>query len=338
MLDDVAELTILHTGQHYDYDMDEIFFEDLHLRPADVKLEIGPCEPIIQISKMMAGLGKALSYRPDIVVVQGDTNTALAGALVGLKMGLPVAHVEAGCRSFNMVMPEEVNRILVDHASTILFAPDRDAFKNLVREGIHGSKVHTSGDTVIDACRRMNAIAHTQEFRERFGVSKNYVLVTVHRAENTDSKQNLQNIATALSEIGEFIEVVLPLHPRTKKSLARYDIELGKGVLQIEPLGYRLFISGLKGAKFVMTDSGGVQKEAGVLNVPCLLLRDETEWVELVRSGKNKLVGTESHRIIQEARILVEDSRTLERMKKKKSGLRSGASNRIMKLLCSSIP
>jgi UDP-N-acetylglucosamine 2-epimerase (non-hydrolysing) len=337
LLDKQTETLIVHTGQHYDYEMDRIFFDELELRNPDYELNVGSGSHMKQISQIMRRLEPILEeHTVDIVIVQGDTNTTLAGALTGAKMNIPVAHVEAGCRSFNRDMPEETNRILADHCSSLLFAPDHYSLDNLIREGINPDFIRLVGDTVIDACERINVIVKYEEFRNYTGLEdKEYVLVTVHRAETTDSKERLEGIATALNEISDFVEVVLPLHPRTNNAMERYNITLDPKILVIKPLGYRLFTSALKDALFVMTDSGGIQKEAGVLNVPCLILRDETEWMELVEIGKNLLVGIKAQQIVEKVRILVGDRDQLDQMRALPSGLKAGASEKILNELLS---
>ncbi|MBI5001009.1 MAG: UDP-N-acetylglucosamine 2-epimerase (non-hydrolyzing) [Euryarchaeota archaeon] len=334
LLDEICKLTVIHTGQHYDFEMDGVFFDELNLRRPDYQLKVGSLGALEQITKITLGVRKTLPSDVQLVIVQGDTNTTLGGALAASKMKIPVAHVEAGCRSFNRAMPEEVNRILVDHISSLLFAPDMDSRKHLLDEGIDRQNIFVVGDTVVDACKRMSMHVSAQDFKREFGIdSERYALATIHRAETTDCLERLRNVAASLNLVSEMIDIVLPLHPRTRKALETHRIRLGKRVHILNPIGYRNFIAALKGATMVFTDSGGVQKEAGILNVPCLILRDETEWMDMVKRGKNIIVGTKPNRVTKIVRTLLEDKTRLERMKKQPSGLKSGASKNIVNIL-----
>lgn len=285
---------VIHTGQHYDNNMSDVFFEDLGIAPPDRHLGVGSGSHGAQTARMLEGVEAALKEeRPDAVLVYGDTNSTLAGALAAAKLVIPVAHVEAGLRSYNRAMPEEINRVLADHVSSFLFAPTAQAVDNLRREGIASDRVFHVGDVMYDVSLAFGAVAKQKSRAiDRLGLeSKGYALATVHRAENTDDPVRLTNIFRALQCVSERMPVVLPLHPRTRRLLgddigaltARSDIRV------VEPVGYLDMFQLEQHANLVLTDSGGVQKEAYFLGVPCITLRNETEWVELVDIGWNTL-------------------------------------------------
>lgn len=284
---------LVHTGQHYDANMSQVFFDELEIPGAAFHLGIGSGPHGEQTGRMLAAIEEVLvRERPECLLVYGDTNSTLAGALAAAKLHVPVAHVEAGLRSFNRRMPEEVNRVVCDHLSSWLFCPTRTAVENLRSEGITKG-VERVGDVMYDG------MLHYRRKSKRailgaIGVEpRRYVMATVHRAENTDDPHRLRAIVAALGEAGTLVgSVVLALHPRTRKMLAREGIELPKSVRVIDPVPYLEMIALLADAKAIMTDSGGVQKEAFFLEVPCLTLRDETEWVETVQCGANRLVGS----------------------------------------------
>lgn len=287
--------TLVHTGQHYDQGLSDVFFAELDLPPPDHHLAIGSCTHGVQTGAMMAAVeGVLLSDAPDVVLVYGDTNSTLAGALAAVKLGIPVAHVEAGLRSGNWRMPEEINRTVTDRVSRLLFAPTRAACDNLAREGSEG-EVHRVGDVMLDVTLRCRQRAAGRPSPlDRLGLAEGgYVLATVHRAENTDDPARLDAVAAALAAVAERVRVVLPLHPRTRSVLAgtRAGAELMRRARVIEPVGF-LDMARLEGsAALIVTDSGGVQKEAFFHRVPCVTLRDETEWVELVEAGWNRLAS-----------------------------------------------
>jgi UDP-N-acetylglucosamine 2-epimerase len=309
---------IVHTGQHYDYLMDKVFFEELKLPNPNYHLGVGSGSHARQTGVMLERIEAVLQKeKPELVVVYGDTNSTLAGALAAAKLNIPVAHVEAGLRSFNRTMPEEINRLLTDHLSTLLFCPTAQAVRNLLREGIKNGKnkiVKKVGDVMYDSILYYSNIAEKKSvILKKLGLltpnsklrTPNYYLATLHRAENTDSLKRLKSILRALNEIGKNIAVVLPLHPRTKKMIKVYfPFSEFKHILFIEPISYLDMIKLEKNAKAILTDSGGVQKEAYWLKVPCFTLRDETEWVETVQSGRNTLVGSRTKEIIEEVKNL----------------------------------
>ena len=292
--------TIVHTGQHYDYGMSGVFFDELGIPEPKINLGIGNCTHGAMTGRMLEQLEIVLqSERPDWVLVYGDTNSTLAGALAAAKLHIPVAHVEAGLRSRNMAMPEEINRILTDRLSNTLFCPTDVAVANLRSEGVTQS-IYQVGDVMYDV-----ALHFADKARQKFALSdwglseKGYVLCTVHRAENTDNLIRLQQIATALLKIAEELPVVFPVHPRTAGLIKpMFEGVSHSGIKLIEPLPFLAMMRLLMSSKTVLTDSGGVQKEAFFHQVPCITLRDETEWVETVESGANQLVGADVSKML----------------------------------------
>jgi UDP-GlcNAc3NAcA epimerase len=283
---------LVHTGQHYDANMSDVFFKELEIPHPDYNLGIGSGPHGEQTGRMLEAIEKILHQeKPDTVLVYGDTNSTLAGALAAAKLHIPVAHVEAGLRSFNRQMPEEINRILTDHVSNLLFAPTITAVNNLTTEGISGKVVTRVGDVMYDAAKfyaaksaQMSRVLGQLQVR-----SKNFVLATIHRAENTDVPDRLKIILQGLTLVARKIPVVLPLHPRTCAMIRKLQLPAPLGVKIIEPVGYLDMIELERNAVVIATDSGGVQKEAYFHRVPCVTLRDETEWTELLASGWNFL-------------------------------------------------
>jgi UDP-GlcNAc3NAcA epimerase len=289
---------IIHTGQHYDHGMSDIFFEELDIPKPAYSLGIGSCSHGKQTGQMLAAIESALEDEsPDWVLVYGDTNSTLAGALAAAKLHLPVAHVEAGLRSFNRAMPEEINRVVTDHLAELLLTPTRGAADQLVKEGIAPEKVQLVGDVMFDAALYYaERAARLRSVSERFGLGpKGFALATLHRAENTDNPARLSAIIDGLCRLAERVPVVMPLHPRTRLALDRCQLlQTAKAQLRIiDPVGYLEMIQLEQSAAVVVTDSGGVQKEAFFFKTPCVTLRDETEWTELVELGYNKLVGSD---------------------------------------------
>ena len=291
------EEKIVHTGQHYDYQMSDVFFEELGIPKPDYFLGVGSKQHGAQTGEMLTGVEEILlKEKPDWVLVYGDTNSTLAGALAAAKLHIPIAHVEAGLRSYNRQMPEEVNRVLTDHISTLMFCPTDQAVKNLSQEGLTQGVVRT-GDVMADALYYHARRAEERSLQRNLRYPKrSYLLATVHRAENTDDPSRLQGIMHAFSQIEG--QIVLPLHPRTKKLLKDHHLTIPKNVDVIEPVGYLEMIFLEKEAEFILTDSGGVQKEAYLWQVPCVTLRDETEWVETVNTGWNTLTGANPEEIV----------------------------------------
>ncbi|WP_049042237.1 non-hydrolyzing UDP-N-acetylglucosamine 2-epimerase [Clostridium sporogenes] len=293
------EEILVHTGQHYDENMSKVFFEELQIPKPDYNLEIGSGNHGEQTGKMLVELEKIyLKEKPDLVLVYGDTNSTLAGALCASKLLIPVAHIEAGLRSFNMNMPEEQNRILTDHISRLLFVPTITAEKNLHTEGINRG-VYNVGDVMFDAVLHFKKLAEQKEsILDKISVkSGEYILTTIHRAENTNDINRLKNIIEALNKSGN--KIVLPLHPRTKKYIENYNLQFSDNIKLIEPVGYLDMITLEMNSQKIVTDSGGVQKEAFFMKKPCITMRDETEWVETVQNGWNVIVGTDGDKILK---------------------------------------
>ncbi len=293
-----VEERIIHTGQHYDENMSKVFFDELRIPPPRENLEVGSGGHGWQTGVMLERLERVLiEWRPDWVLVYGDTNSTLAGALVPAKLHIPVVHVEAGLRSYNRRMPEEINRVLADRLSSLLFCPTDTAVGNLAKEGMT-SGVHQVGDVMYDSVLFNADLAEkSSDVMERMGLEpKSFYLATVHRAENTDDPQRLEGILTAFRRMDT--PIVLPLHPRTRKTLGAGLAEIGGEVRVIDPVPYLDMIVLEKNSRLILTDSGGVQKEAYWFAVPCVTLRDETEWVELVEAGCNRLVGADCEKIL----------------------------------------
>lgn len=316
----VREL-IVHTGQHYDHAMSQVFFDELGIRKPTYNLGIGSLSQGAQTGRMTEQIEAVLlKERPGIVLVYGDTNSTLAGALAAVKLHIPVAHVEAGLRSFNRAMPEEINRVMTDHVSDILFCPTRTAVRNLSKEGFPPSNggrlvnrswslpaaaprplVVNVGDVMYDSVLHNRVLARNKAGAlNRLGLDrKGYHLATIHRAENTDDPKRLISIFRAFASIGKKHPVVIPLHPRTRKLLGGSDT--GRNVKLIDPVPYLEMLALTDNARMVLTDSGGLQKEACFLGVPCVTLRDETEWIETLSGGWNALAGASTAAIIETA-------------------------------------
>lgn len=288
---------LLHTGQHYDDAMSACFFRELQLPQPRYNLGVGSGTHGAQTAAMIKGIEEViLSEHYDGVLVYGDTNSTLAGAIAASKQKMPVYHVEAGLRSFDRAMPEEVNRVLTDHASTLLFAPTKTAVQNLKNEGFKNSQVVFSGDVMLDNMKHYSTCA---DWRWKDG--KNYMLATVHRDFNTDNPERLKSILAALCDLGEKYrcDIVFPVHPRTRQRIAAMkDIVLSEQVCMVEPLSYFETIGALKKAMIVLTDSGGLQKEAYFTKAPCVVLRPETEWVEIVNAGAAILADADHDKIM----------------------------------------
>ncbi|WOX58352.1 non-hydrolyzing UDP-N-acetylglucosamine 2-epimerase [Methanoculleus receptaculi] len=304
---------ILHTGQHYSYSMDRIFFEQLRLPDARYNLNVGSGLQGEQTGKMLGQIERVLiDEKPHAVLVQGDTNTVLAGALAAVKLHIPVGHVEAGLRSNDRRMPEEINRITADHVSDYLFAPTGESQRNLRNEGISKEKIFVCGNTVVDALFQNLSISEEAiDPLKELGVrSGGYFLVTAHRQENVDDPGKLSDILEGLERVAtEYaMPVIYPMHPRTKKMMEQFRLQAGP-VRCIEPLDYLSFLQMEKHAGLILTDSGGVQEEACILRVPCATLRENTERPETVAAGANILVGTDPGTIMEGVRIMMERER-----------------------------
>lgn len=301
---------ILHSGQHYSYNMDVMFFEQLELPTPKYNLKVGSGSHAEQTGNMLIGIEKVLrKEKPDIVLVEGDTNTALAGALAAVKLGIKVGHVEAGLRSYDRQMPEEINRILVDHCSDLLFAPTEKARQILLGEGVPAEKVFVTGNTIVDAIYKNLQLIEKKS--NCLDVKKGeYFLVTVHRQENVDNEQRFKNILKGLEMVAEKYDlpVIYPVHPRAKKQMKVFGIKT-KGLIIIEPLDYLNFLKLERDAKLILTDSGGVQEEACILRVPCVTLRYNTERPETLEVGANVLAGTNPHEIVKKVDLMLRKDR-----------------------------
>jgi UDP-N-acetylglucosamine 2-epimerase len=304
------EEVLVHTGQHYDYELSGVFFDGLELPAPDVHLEVGSGPHGWQTARMLEGIEQVIrEQRPRWLLVYGDTNSTLAGALAAAKLHVPVAHVEAGLRSFNRQMPEEINRVVADHVSDLLFCPSEPAVRNLAAEGITRG-VHVVGDVMQDVLNWARTRAETKRSAtlEKYGVEPGkYLLVTVHRSENTDNPDRLSAIVGTLNRLQE--PLLFPIHPRSRKMLAAGNHELMPHVRVIDPVGYLEIVLLSASARMILTDSGGLQKEAYWLGVPCVTLREETEWIETAQTGWNMVVGADEQRILRAVKDFAPPSR-----------------------------
>jgi UDP-N-acetylglucosamine 2-epimerase (non-hydrolysing) len=325
---------ILHTGQHYSYRMDRLFFEELNLPEPRYNLDVGSGTHAEETAKMLTGVEKVLvKEKPDVVLVEGDTNSVLAGALAAVKLGVKVGHVEAGLRSYDQRMPEETNRVLTDHMSDFLFAPTDDARQNLLKEGIPESKISVTGNTIVDATIQNSGLLTNSS--DNVNVEGNdYFLVTAHRQENVDDKERFHGILGGLKLVSEEfgVPLIYPIHPRAQKKLVEFALN-PEGVTLMEPVGYLHFLKLESNAKLILTDSGGIQEEACILGVPCVTLRDNTERPETLDVGSNVLAGTRPKQIVKMTRLM------LGKNKRWKNPFGDGnAGKRIVEKLCNSEP
>lgn len=295
------EEIIIHTGQHYDYNMSDVFFKQLNLPEADYNLGAGSGTHGEQTAKMLAELEKLMSsLKPDLIIVYGDTNSTVAGSLAAAKLHIPIAHIESGLRSFNKKMPEEINRIITDHLSDYLFCPTDTAVINLSNEGIRKG-VHQTGDIMYDTVTffKPHALQHSTILKDLALAEQDYYLATIHRAENTDDPVRLKSIFTAFRQLKK--NIVIPLHPRTKNKIKEFNLSSlvsSPNIKLADPLNYFDMIALAANANIILTDSGGLQKEAYMLRTPCITLRDETEWLETVEAGWNHLTGADTNAIV----------------------------------------
>jgi len=287
---------IINTGQHYDYELAQSFFENLNISDADYNLEVGSGSHAEQTAKGLLAMEKIIiEHKPDCILVVGDANSTLTGALVAAKMNIPVAHIEAGLRSYNWEMAEEKNRILVDHCSTFLFAPTENAKNILLREGISEEKIFITGDVTVDIIRNNIEKAKESEIIKNLKITGDFILLTLHRPETTDYKEEMEKIFSTLSH---HENIVFPIHPRTKKKLKEYKLEHYLEKMKvIDPLSYFDFLNLMLNCKLVITDSGGIQKEAFLVNKPCVTLRPQTEWIETAELGANIVTGSDPKKI-----------------------------------------
>ena len=308
---------ILHTGQHYSYEMDQVFFEQLQLPEARYNLDVGSGNHGEQTGKILAGIEKVLLQEmPDAVLVQGDTNTVLAGALAASKLHINVGHVEAGLRSYDRRMPEETNRVLTDHCSDYLFAPTQKAKKILLGEGIPSDMIYVTGNTIVDAVQQnMEIAAKSTSILDDLDIEPGeYFLATAHRQENVDDQIKLTGLLKGLENLSEEFDmpVIYPVHPRSLKRIREFGISTNGTITLIDPVDFLSFLQLEKNASLILTDSGGVQEESCILGVPCVTLRSNTERPETIEVGANVLSGTEPERIVECARNMIERERTWE--------------------------
>lgn len=306
---------LINTGQHYSWSMAEQFIHELGLPSPDVNLEVGSGSHAVQTAEVMKRLEPVLEdRRPDIVLVVGDVNSTLAAALTAVKMAIPVAHVEAGLRSFDRSMPEEINRILTDAISDLLFVTEESGMDNLVKEGVPREKIHLVGNVMIDALQAFRPQWASSDILGRLGIpsSTPYAVLTLHRPSNVDDPATLKGLTDALCDLSHHLPIVFPVHPRVKAQLERHDSifssepvsgngALGRRIVCLEPLGYFDFIALVSRARLMLTDSGGIQEETTILGVPCLTLRENTERPVTVTHGTNRIIGIDPSRIMDEA-------------------------------------
>ena len=331
------EHILLHTGQHYDDAMSKVFFKDLGLPQPDIYLGIGSGSHAIQTAKAMTEFDTVMNERkPDVVVVVGDVNSTLACSLVAAKLGVPVAHVEAGLRSFDRSMPEEINRILTDALSEFLFTTEPSANQNLEREGIQKENIHFVGNVMIDTLLHCINKAQESSIMDTLNlVAGEFALLTLHRPSNVDIKETFEEIISALEEIQKQLQIVFPMHPRTRARISEFGMvekfERMTNFVVIEPLGYLDFLNLESNCKFVLTDSGGLQEETTVLGIPCLTLRENTERPVTITEGTNTLVGADSEKIIEESMKILSGKDKSGRIPKFWDGK---AAERIVEIIC----
>jgi UDP-N-acetylglucosamine 2-epimerase (non-hydrolysing) len=301
--------SIIHTGQHYDDAMSRVFFQQLGIPAPDVNLEVGQGSHALQTAEIMTRFEPVvLERRPDLVLVYGDVNSTVAAALVCSKLGVRVGHVEAGLRSFDRTMPEEINRLLTDQIADLLFTPSPDGDRNLCREGVAPGKIHLVGNVMIDTLVRFLPSANGKPILERLGLSdKRYILVTLHRPSNVDEPEHLRSLIAALDDLARDSAVIFPVHPRTRRTIEGFGgMEVREGFHFIEPIGYLEFLGLQRKAALVLTDSGGIQEETTYLGIPCLTMRENTERPITVEVGTNVLIGRDPERMRVEARRILE--------------------------------
>ena len=307
---------IVHTGQHYDYNMDYVFFDELHLRQPDYNFNIGSGSHAHQTAIAMIKLEQVLrDVKPDLVVTFADPNPPLIASIVASKMSIPLVHIEAGCRSFNKQMPEEINRIIADHCSNLHLAPDPVAVNNLAKEGIIET-VKLVGSTAIEASLRNQAFTSNSEILDEIELEpEKYLVATIHRAENTNDLNRLQMLLDSLGEIAKHTPIIFPMHPRTVNIIKQNKIKVSNNIKIIKPVGYLDFLKLVSNCLFVLTDSGGIQEEAPALGKFCLVLRDETEWTYLTDAGKNILTTVNKDKIVSIALNLINNPKEVNRIR-----------------------
>jgi UDP-N-acetylglucosamine 2-epimerase len=333
LLDERFEHLLVHSGQHYSYEMDARFFVELGLPMPDATLNVGSASHGEQLARMLSRLEPLLlAWMPDAVVVQGDTNTALAGGLAAAKLNIPVVHIEAGCRSFNRHMPEELNRVMVDHMASLLCAPDTQSVEHLRAEGIPESQIALVGSTGVDACMRNCALVGQSSILADLGLTPGgFLILTLHRAENT-APEILPGLLSALDDLATDQTLIFPLHPRTAAAISAQGLRVPDRIRTCAPLGYIDMLRLLGAARAALTDSGGLQEEAAVLGVPSLILRNETEWQRFVDAGVHTLAGNRPDTISAAAKVALSDA-GLAHARSRPLPLAGGASERICTLI-----
>jgi UDP-N-acetylglucosamine 2-epimerase (non-hydrolysing) len=331
-----VEYRVIHTGQHYDNNMSKIFFDQLNIPRPDINMNVGSQSHAVQTANIMIGFEEVLkNNNPDIVIVVGDVNSTLACSLVAVKMHVPVAHVEAGLRSFNWDMPEEINRVLTDRMSEYLFTSCEDANENLFREGIEKDKIFFVGNVMIDTLMKFKEFSKKSNIVNSLNLKKdNYTVLTMHRPSNVDSAYNISKLLDAFNEIQKHIKIVYPVHPRTKQSILNFGFEKKidemKNFMMIEPLGYLDFLHLMNNALFVITDSGGIQEETTILGVPCLTIRNETERPVTIKEGTNVIVGINKEKILAETLKILDNNQKIGKIPSRWDGK---AAQRIVDIL-----
>ena len=329
-----VEHLLVHTGQHYDQKMSDVFFRDLSIPAPDIDLEVGSASHAVQTARIMVEFEKVCETRePDRIVVVGDVNSTMACTLVAAKLRIPVAHVEAGLRSFDRAMPEEVNRLVTDALADLLFTTSRDADENLKREGVDPEKIHFVGNVMIDTLLKHRERAASLDVAGGLGLSEgNYAVMTLHRPSNVDDPSVLRGILGAVQEISRSTPVIFPAHPRTSARIQEFDLGglVGDGVRLVDPMGYLEFLNLMSKARLVMTDSGGLQEETTILGVPCLTIRENTERPVTISEGTNELVGTDPKALLESAGQILDGNWKASRIPEYWDGR---AAERIVKVL-----
>jgi len=298
------DVKLVHTGQHYDFNMSDEFFKNLNIREPDINLGVGSDTHATQTAKIMLEFEKVCNEeKPDLIIVVGDVNSTVACSLVAAKLGIKIAHVEAGLRSFNWEMPEEINRVLTDRLSDYLFTTCKDADINLENEGIQKERVHFVGNVMIDTLLTFKKLSESSDILTKLNLNQDeYAVLTMHRPSTVDNKEILTDMLDAMNSLN--IKVVYPMHPRTKKMVETFGLDT-RNIIITEPLGYLDFVKLMSGSKLVITDSGGIQEETTILDIPCLTIRNETERPITVEQGTNIVVGKNKERIIQEGNKII---------------------------------
>ncbi len=325
---------LVHTNQHYDHNMDSVFFEELQLRKPSYFLQVGSHPPGKQTGMMLEKIEQVLvQEKPQLVIVQGDTNSTLAGALAAAKLFIPIMHVESGCRSYSTELPEEINKTLVPHISSFLISPDDISSSNLLTAGIPATRIRQYGSTAFDAALRNAALLDSSRVLQELQLQDPFILVTIHRAENTNNVPRLKGFLHVLNTLADKTTVVFPMHPRTKKVVQEQNLSISPKVRILEPQSYLRFLSLLSHCSFCLSDSGGIQEEALIFNKPCLVLRNETEWMRLVNARKNILVGTDPNVILRTALTLLETPAELDRIRRIHYPYETGVAEKIITLI-----